>query len=277
MIPALNFLINFWSKFGIDMLQQLSLSKCADLCKYRFSYKDFSINGAYKLNHETLYKLSYNVWKERAFQYRKQDKDKGRDVSNNVSALDYQIVRQMFEEGVCYICGQRFMAGSHSSHYPTLDWIDNSIGHTLLYCRPCCHDCNCRKSDKDEHKVKFEINIKRFALSRGLPFTLDQFHEKAYHIIRDGITGGLANVHHRVNIKGSTLINKLKYDEKTNTITDYDTDNVVTQCFGIDFNSLYPHAFSSEKHPFIKYTGGRMFMPGYIVKHMEDVNLSEAY
>jgi len=120
--------------------------------------------------------------------------------------------------------------------------------------------------------VKFEINIRRFALSRGLPFTLDQSHEKAYHIICDGITGGLANVHHRVNIKGSTLINKLKYDEKTNTITDY----IVTHCFGIDFNSLYPHAFSSEKHPFIKYTGGKMFMPGYIVKHMEDVNLSEA-
>jgi len=124
--------------------------------------------------------------------------------------------------------------------------------------------------------VKFEINIKRFALSRGLPFTLDQFHEKAYQIIRDGITGGLANVHHRVNIKGSTLINKFKYDEKTNTITDYDTNNVVTHCFGIDFNSLYPHAFSSEKHPFIKYTGGKMFMPGYIIKNMEDVNLSEA-
>jgi len=39
MIPALNFLINFWNKFGIDMLQQLSLSKCADLCKYRFNIK----------------------------------------------------------------------------------------------------------------------------------------------------------------------------------------------------------------------------------------------
>ena len=79
-----------------------------------------------------------------------------------------------------------------------------------------------------------------------------------------------------VNIKGSTLINKLKFDEKTNIITDYDTNNVVTHCFGIDFNSLYPHAFSSEKHPFIRYTSGKMFMPGYIVKHMEDVNLSEA-
>ena len=114
MIPALNFLINFWTKFGIDMLQQLSLSKCADLCKYRFSYKDFSINGAYELKREPLYKLSYNDWKERAFQYRKQDKDKGHDISNNVSTLDYQVVKQMFEEGVCFICGQRFTAGSHS-------------------------------------------------------------------------------------------------------------------------------------------------------------------
>jgi len=171
------------------MLQQMSLSKCATLCKYRFSYRDFSINGAYELKREPLYKLSYNDWKDRVFQYRKQDEKKGRDFSNNVSTLDYQVVKQMFEEGVCYICGQRFTAGSHSSHYPTLDRIDNSIGHTLHNCWPCCLDCNCRKSDKDEHKVKFEINIKQFTLSRGLPFTLDQSHEKAYHIIRDGITG----------------------------------------------------------------------------------------
>jgi len=31
------------------------------------------------------------------------------------------------------------------------------------------------------------------------------------------------------------LINQLKYDEKINTITDNDNENVVTHCFGIDF------------------------------------------
>ena len=38
----------------------------------------------------------------------------------------------------------------------------------------------------------------------------------------------------------------------------------MTHYMGVDFNSLYPSAFSSTQHEFIPYTGGRMHLPGQI-------------
>ena len=94
--------------------------------------------------------------------------------------------------------------------------------------------------------------------------TLSKHDYDAFHIIRKGITGGLSNIQHRVNLAGITRINKLYYDLKTNTIYDKDTDHVMTHYMGVDFNSLYPSAFSSTQHEFIPYTNRKMYMPGCI-------------
>ena len=94
--------------------------------------------------------------------------------------------------------------------------------------------------------------------------TWSKYVYDAFHIIRKGITGGLSNIQHRVNLAGITKINKLYYDLDTNTIYDKDTDNIMTHYMGVDFNSLYPSAFSSTQHEFIPYTNGQMYMPGRI-------------
>jgi hypothetical protein len=90
--------------------------------------------------------------------------------------------------------------------------------------------------------------------------TLARGDEHLYHLIRDGITGGLSNVHNRYNIKGESTIKKLKY--KYNALDIVDTNNPITHCIGIDFNSLYPSVFSGVKHEFNPYTDGYMYMPG---------------
>jgi hypothetical protein len=37
----------------------------------------------------------------------------------------------------------------------------------------------------------------------------------------------------------------------------------MTHVCGYDFNSLYPSVMSGIPHDFIKYTGHRIYMPGY--------------
>ena len=116
--------------------------------------------------------------------------------------------------------------------------------------------------------MKLQINHRKFALKNHLPMTLFKYDYDAFHIIRKGITGGLSNIQHRVNISGITKINKLYYDLDTNTIYDKDTDNIMTHFLGVDFNSLNPSAFSSNQHEFIPYTNGRMYMPRSISNHI---------
>ena len=73
----------------------------------------------------------------------------------------------------------------------------------------------------------------------------------------------------RVNIKGETHINKFRYDGINNKVISYDTNNIQTQILGIDFNSLYPSAFSSNYHRFNHYHGGNMYMPGAFIRRID--------
>ena len=96
-------------------------------------------------------------------------------------------------------------------------------------------------------------------------------NEPTYHILRAGITGGLSNVMHRVNIKGETHINHFRYSRTTKTVISEDNEHVMTHVCGTDFNSLYPSSFSSIVNPNIAYTGGRMYMPGRLLSFKEYV------
>jgi hypothetical protein len=59
-------------------------------------------------------------------------------------------------------------------------------------------------------------------------------------------TGGLSNAHNRKNIAGVDTINRLKIRDD-GTIYLNKTTNKITHIIGVDFNSLYPTAFSSAK------------------------------
>jgi hypothetical protein len=93
--------------------------------------------------------------------------------------------------------------------------------------------------------------------------------------LRAGITGGLSNVGHRINIAGLTHIVKLelvKYADGSIHVFSVDINNIMTHITGCDFSSLYPSVFSSNEHPFIPYTGHRMYMPGYQTARFNKTN-----
>jgi len=274
MVPAIKFLINDNIKFGIDLQNFLSLSSYASAIKYIMCYDSFDINGNYITPYVNGngYKLIKEAWKNKVENYKQQDKKANRDIKNNVKASDYEYFKNMADNGKCYMCGTYF---DFKNHRFTLDRIDNQKGHSIDNVKPCCEYCNKVKANRDEHTSKLYIQLKNYANLNNLPFTLSTKNYKAYEIIRNGITGGLSNVWHRVNEYGKTKINRLTYDPITKTINDYDTPNVITHVFGLDFNSLYPSAFSSAQHKFNPYTGGKMYMPGKIVEEYDFSAMTE--
>jgi hypothetical protein len=92
--------------------------------------------------------------------------------------------------------------------------------------------------------------------------------EDLYWMIRKGVTGGLSNVHNRLNIRGETTIHKLEYENREVKVKD--TKSIVSHVIGVDFNSLYPFSYSSAHHPFNPYTDGIMYMPGYVKFHTKN-------
>jgi hypothetical protein len=101
--------------------------------------------------------------------------------------------------------------------------------------------------------------------------------EGLYHVIREGITGGLSNVHFRENIKGETHIKKLWYNKDTNEIEVFTNhDYVISHCICLDGNSLYPSSYSSVQHPCNPYTDGIMYMPGPVKFRSTDKNVALA-
>jgi hypothetical protein len=215
--------------------------------------------------------ITEEYWKYKVDSYIEQDKSGNRDYSNNVSMDDFEYYREIILNTDCYYCAEPF---THDNR-PTLDRIDNSIGHTKENCELACNYCNRCRANHDIEIAKLRINLRKYALLNKLPFTLASFQKKNYNIIRKGITGGLSNVQHRINIAGENKINKLFYDHETNTVSNKDTDNIMTHYIGMDFNSLYPSAFSSVKHEFINYTNNKMYMPGKITAFYDVENKPE--
>ncbi|KAH7827996.1 uncharacterized protein MONOS_11778 [Monocercomonoides exilis] len=95
--------------------------------------------------------------------------------------------------------------------------------------------------------------MKKFALYHNLPLALDD--SRVYSLLRSSITGGLSNVMHRINIAGESHISHFHHAD--NTIISKNTPNIMTHIMGVDFNSLYPSAYSSIKNCF----GKRMYIP----------------
>jgi hypothetical protein len=197
--------------------------------------------------------------------YKKQDIGKNRDVEGNVKEEDYDKFRVILENSKCHMCNEVFS----DVNRPTLDRIDNDLGHSKENVKPCCLFCNRIKSDKDENAQKLYIQLRKYAIKNHLPMTLCEGQENLYRFIRSGIVGGLSNVHHRENIRGKTVIQKLFHNELIDDIDLLQTDqkNIVSNILGVDFNSLYPSAYSSIKHPCNPYTEGIIYIPGNVKFH----------
>ncbi len=275
MVEPINNLIDIIFEHKIDMLHNYSLSSNASTIKYAKlysrserskEYTDFNPSATYpstKLSEVEPFFMSKKYWNMKCQSYVKQDQKQKRDTSNNVSDKDYHHFAHIIKTSTCKLCGEPFT----KDNKPSLDRIDNDKPHTKDNIQLTCEYCNKYKADRDEKVMKLRINLRKYCLLNNLPMTLASNNKDAYKIIRGGITGGLSNVQHRINLKGITHINKMTYKDKK--VSNYDTLNIMTHFIGVDFNSLYPSAFSSMKHDFIKYTDNKMYMPGRLVEHIQ--------
>jgi hypothetical protein len=104
---------------------------------------------------------------------------------------NYNYFQELLLKSKCHICH----SGVTSSNIPTLDRIDNEIGHTKDNVIPCCNCCNCVKAGRDGNYTRLYVQLRRFALKNHLPPTLAKGDEEEYEVTRRNITGGLSNVH----------------------------------------------------------------------------------
>jgi hypothetical protein len=248
MFPIINALVEKFQTLNVDLLRNFSLSACAAEAKYAMAYKDFDINGDYSTTAETTFTLTEEHFKEMILNYIQQDRTAKRTTIDNISIKDFAHIKQLLETSKCYLCNEGFT----EENKPTLDRIDNFKGHTLQNVKPACCYCNRYKSNNDAQTTKLYIQLRKFAILNNLPFTMASGDEEEYQVIREGIIGGLSNVHNRCNIKGVDTIKNLEYkDGKINII---DTGNKITHCLGLDFNSLYPSVYSGTQHIENPYT-----------------------
>jgi hypothetical protein len=196
--------------------------------------------------------FDYTVFLRMCENCKLQDKNAKRDTKNNVNINDYEALKKMFlgnelmkkpikcKEGECYCCHQKF----NSIIKSTLDRSDNKKSHELNNVVPSCKVCYFRMSDREKSNEIIKTQIHKFALLNNLPFTID--NTKVYWLLRRGITGGIANTHHRYTKAGKTKINKLEI--KNGKIISKDTNNIITHIEADDANSLYPSSTCSKEN-----------------------------
>jgi hypothetical protein len=128
MIESINFLINNFIKYNVDMLKQVSAASCAVQVKYSFSYRDFDIRDEYnipKIIEPFVYILDHHCKNAKDI-YIYQDKKARKHFDNNVNKDDYEIVKKYFEQDCCYICKQKFGKREDGINViPTLDRLDS--------------------------------------------------------------------------------------------------------------------------------------------------------
>ncbi|KAA6371981.1 MAG: hypothetical protein EZS28_032492, partial [Streblomastix strix] len=276
LIQPLDNLINWFYQYNLDMFSFMSLAAIANAIKYAIAYKDFDLNVNYpqQTSKSKPFILYQNYWNSKVIGYNIQDKQKHRKTNNNVTINDYEYYKDLFDtsnsnpvvntKSVCVICGDKFT----KDNKPSLDRIDNKLPHTKSNCQPSCLYCNKYKSDKDEKITQLFIQLRRYCSINHLPQTI--VNNEVYQLIRRNITSGLSNVRHRYNHANETTIKRYYYNETNKTITVIDANHTVTHICGVDFNSLYPNCFSSQYHPFNKYTNGIMYMCGSVTSVIND-------
>ncbi|KAA6380309.1 MAG: hypothetical protein EZS28_024163 [Streblomastix strix] len=267
MIEPIDNLIKMNFNNDLDMFNYLSMASCANGTKYKMCCDDLDLNSRY-INRDdqaliqfTPFELTQEHWNKKVANYNMQDTKAGRDTKDNVNQADFEYFRDIIKGGQCWFCEVRFT----NKNPPTLDRIDNSLGYSKNNVQLACQWCNVKRGNRDPFITKGLIQLKRYYLAKGLPMPLTD--EDTYHKLRPNITGGLANAFHRYNVKDETHINKLKFEGQY--VVSYDLDHIMTHVCGYDFNSLQPSVMSGIPHDFIKYTGKRIYMPGYELDRIE--------
>ncbi|KAA6359173.1 MAG: hypothetical protein EZS28_045300, partial [Streblomastix strix] len=139
MIEPIENLIKMMFKYKIDMLAMFSMSQCANAIKYSSAYDDFKMNGDYNIEDtDKPINITLPYWTAKVESYIEQDQKKNRDSSNNVTIGDYEYFKELFEKYRCYICNCKFTWKNR----PTLDRINNELGHSKDNVLPCCLYCN---------------------------------------------------------------------------------------------------------------------------------------
>ncbi|KAA6375654.1 MAG: hypothetical protein EZS28_028820 [Streblomastix strix] len=241
MINPINHLIQITWEEKVDMLGCISLAQIASQTKYKYCYDKFDINSSYNIvNGFEQFEVTQYWWNNKVKVYINQDVFAKRDTTNNVNEDDFDWIRDKVVNETCHLCHNKFT----TENKPTLDRIDNSIGHTKQNCQLACQICNTVKADKDNDISKLKIQLMKYAIYEHLPMTIN--NESVYNMLKECMQGGLSNVYHQSNLKGIASINKLRYNHVTKTITSYDNQRVVTHILDLDFNSLYPSVFSVQ-------------------------------
>jgi hypothetical protein len=88
--------------------------------------------------------------------------------------------------------------------------------------------------------------------------------------MQNAIVGCLSNVSHRSNIADETHISFLTYNYINKKVYNTNTKNTVTHITGVDFNVLYPSAYSSILNEMIEYTGNKMLILGNFKEYITD-------
>jgi hypothetical protein len=73
--------------------------------KDSFPYSQFQLDSAYQIpNFIKPFEYTPEYHKKKVEGYRFQDDKAKRDSKNNVNEKDYKVMKDMFENGFCYIC-----------------------------------------------------------------------------------------------------------------------------------------------------------------------------
>ncbi|KAA6382352.1 MAG: hypothetical protein EZS28_022121 [Streblomastix strix] len=264
MINPINHLIQITWEEKVNMLGCISLAQIASQIKYKYCYDKFDINASYNIvNGFEQFEVTQYWWNNKVKGYINQDEFAKRDTTNNVTEDDFDWIRDKVANETCHLCHNKFT----KENKPTLDRIDNSIGHTKQNCQLACQICNTVKADKDNDISKLKIQLMKYAIYEHLPMTIN--NESVYNMLKECMQGGLSNVYHKCNLKGVTHTNKLRYNHVTKTITSYDNQYVVTHILDLDFNSLYPSVFSGIFNKNNPYTNNRIYQAGGVTSYFK--------
>jgi hypothetical protein len=109
---------------------------------------------------------------------------------------------------------------------------------------------------------------KQYALDNHYPLVLTNI--RVVEQMQNAIVGSLNNVWHKSNIAGETHISYLTYENINKKVYNINTENILTHITGVDFNALYPSAYSSIPNEMIGYTGNMILMPGNFKEYITD-------
>ncbi|KAA6402878.1 MAG: hypothetical protein EZS28_001590 [Streblomastix strix] len=127
MINPINHLIQITWEEKVDMLGCMSLAQIASQIRYKYCYDKFDINASYNIvNGFEQFEVTQYWWNNKVKGYINQDEFAKRNTTNNVTEDDIDWIRDKVAGETCHLCRNEFT----KENKPTLDRIDNSIGHT---------------------------------------------------------------------------------------------------------------------------------------------------